>query len=88
MKRQIKIFTACCPVCEPVVQLVKETAGKDCEITLHNLSVQCESKICVSKMKGYNITFLPAVAVNGKLLACCHNKNISVDELKNVGIGL
>ena len=88
MKRQIEIFTAGCPVCEPVVQLVKETAGKDCEITLHNLSEQCESKICISKMNGYNITSLPTVAVNGKLLACCQNKNISVDELKNVGIGL
>tara|TARA_R110000764_G_scaffold208988_1_gene294634 strand:+ start:321 stop:587 length:267 start_codon:yes stop_codon:yes gene_type:complete len=88
MKRQIEIFTAGCPVCEPVVQLVKETAGKDCEITLHNLSEQCESKICVSKMKEYNITSLPAVAVNGRLLACYQNKNISGDELKNVAIGL
>ena len=88
MIRQIEIFTAGCPVCEPVVQLVKETAGKDCEITLHNLSEQCDSKVCIDKMKGYNITSLPAVAVNGTLLACCQNKNISVDELKNVGIGL
>lgn len=53
MKRKIEIFTAGCPVCEPVVQLVKEAAGKDCEITLYNLSEQSESKICISKMKEY-----------------------------------
>ncbi|HBC05739.1 MAG TPA: glutaredoxin [Aequorivita sp.] len=87
MKRQIEIFTAGCPVCEPVVQLVKETAGKDCEITLHNLSEQCESKICISKMKEYGVKRVPAIAVNGKLLDCCTNIAITKDYLTNAGIG-
>lgn len=55
MKRKIEIFTAGYPECEPVVQLVKETAGKNCEITLYNLSEQSESKICISKMKEYGV---------------------------------
>ena len=50
MKREVEIFTAGCPVCEPVVQLVKDTVGEDCEITIHNLVEQCESKICITKM--------------------------------------
>ncbi|ARV12346.1 glutaredoxin [Gilvibacter sp. SZ-19] len=87
MKRQIEIFTAGCTVCEPVVHLVKETAGKDCEITLHNLSEQCESKICVSKMKEYGVKRVPAIAVNGKLLDCCTNIQITKDDLTNAGIG-
>ncbi|WP_445736746.1 thioredoxin family protein [Mariniflexile sp.] len=87
MKRQIEIFTAGCPVCEPVVQLVKETAGNDCEITLHNLSEQCESKICVSKMNEYGVNRLPAIAVNGKLLDCCKNVEITKDALVHAGIG-
>jgi len=87
MKRQIEIFTAGCPVCEPVVQLVKETAGKDSEITLHNLSEQCESKICVSKMEEYGVKRVPAIAVNGKLLDCCKNIEITKDDLVNAGIG-
>jgi len=48
MKREIEIFTAGCPVCEPGVKLVKDTADNDCEITIHNLAEQCESKICIS----------------------------------------
>jgi hypothetical protein len=48
MKREVEIFTAGCPVCEPIVQLIKDTAGKDCNITIHNLVEQCESKICVT----------------------------------------
>lgn len=87
MKQQIEIFTAGCPVCELVVQLVKETAGTDCEITLHNLSEQCESKICVTKMKAYGIKRLPSIAVNGKLLNCCTNIEITKLDLVNEGIG-
>jgi len=87
MKRQIEIFTAGCQVCEPVVQLVKETAGKDCEIILHNLSEQYESKIRVSKMKEYGVKRVPAIAVNGKLLKCCTNIEITKDDLTNAGIG-
>jgi len=87
MRREIEIFTAGCPVCEPVVQLVKDTAGKDCNITIHNLVDQCESKICVTKMNEYGVKRLPAVAVNGKLLSCCTNIEITKDDLVNAGIG-
>jgi thioredoxin family protein len=87
MKRQIEIFTAGCPVCEPVVQLVKETADKNCEIIIHNLSEQCESKICVSKMELYGVKRLPAIAVDGKLLNCCENVAITKSDLVNAGIG-
>jgi len=87
MKREIEIFTAGCPVCEPVVQLVKETAGSDCDITIHNLSEQCESKICVTRMEAYGVKRLPAVAIDGKLLSCCTNIEITKDDLVNAGIG-
>ena len=36
-KRQVEVFTAGCPVCEPAVQLVKELACPDCEVTVHEL---------------------------------------------------
>ena len=36
-KRQVEVFTAGCPVCEPVVQLVQEMACPDCEVTIHDL---------------------------------------------------
>ena len=53
MKRQIEIFTAGCPVCEPVVQLVKETAGKDCSrvpaIAVNGKLLNCCTKIEITK---------------------------------------
>ncbi len=87
MKKQIEIFTAGCLVCEPVVQLVKDTACNNCEITIHNLSDQCESKICVSKMEQYQIKRMPAIVVDGVLLGCCKNIEITKEDLQNASIG-
>ena len=87
MKRQIEVFVAGCPVCEPVVKTVKEMACDSCEVTIYNLVDQCDDKVCVDKMKKYNINSLPAVAVNGKLLSCCQNRGVSKEELAAAGIG-
>lgn len=87
MKRQIEVFTAGCPVCEPTVKTVKEMACDSCDVTVYDLVKQCDDKVCVDKMKEYNITSLPAVAVNGKLLACCQNRGVSKEELAAAGIG-
>jgi len=83
MKKQVEIFTAGCPVCEPVVQLVKDTAGAHCDITIHNLSEDCNDAI----YKKYAIKRLPAVAVDGKLLECCKNIAITKEDLIGAGIG-
>jgi len=86
-KRQIEIFTAGCPVCEPVITLVKKTACENCEITIHNLSEQNENTEGIIKMKEYGVKKLPAIAVNGKLIDCCKNIEITKDNLVNAGIG-
>lgn len=87
MKRQIEVFTAGCPVCEPVVQMVKEMACDSCKVTIYNTAEQCDSKVCVDKIKQYNITSLPAVAVEGKLLNCFKDRGVSKEELIAAGIG-
>lgn len=82
MKRQIEIFKAGCPVCEPIVQIVKDTAGITYDITFHNLSESCDGDIC----KKYNVKRIPAVALDGKLLDRCTNIEITKDDLTNAGI--
>lgn len=86
-KRKIEVFTAGCPVCQPVVEMVKGTVCSDCELIVYNLAEPCESKECIDKAKTYGIKTLPAVAVNGTLLSCCQNKGISEAELRSSGIG-
>jgi len=87
IKRKIELFTAGCTVCEPVVEMVKSMACSSCEVIIYNLAEPCDTKECLEKVKSYGIKALPAIAVNGELLRCCQNKAISVDELKNAGIG-
>jgi hypothetical protein len=43
--------------------------------------------VCQDKVKTYGIKRLPAIAVNGKLLSCCENKEITAEELVNAGVG-
>ena len=81
-KRQVEVFTAGCPVCEPVVQLVREMACPDCEVTIHDLR-----QSGVEKAAGYGITTVPAVVVDGNLASCCQNRGPNREELAAAGIG-
>lgn len=86
-KRRIELFTAGCTVCEPVVEMVKAMACSSCEVVIYNVAQPCDTKECLEKVKAYGIKALPAIAVDGKMLPCCENIGISVDELKKAGIG-
>lgn len=87
MKRQVEIFTANCPVCDPVVKMVKDLACDNCELTTYDMVKQCDDKSCVSKIKDYGIKKLPAIAVDGKLLDCCKGNAITTEKLIEAGIG-
>ena len=87
MKRQVEVFTAGCPVCDPVVNMVKELACENCDVKIYDLVKQCDDKTCLTKMEEYNIKKIPAVTVNGKLLSCCKNEGVSREALIEAGIG-
>jgi len=87
MKRQIEVFTANCPVCDPIVKMIEELAYSECEITTYNLVKQCDDKTCLTKMNEYGVQKIPAVAVNGKLLDCCNDATITKEKLMDAGIG-
>ncbi len=91
MNRKIEIFTAGCPVCDPVVKLVKETAsGPDGnfldKITVYNLAGSEANEAGLEKMRLYRINRLPSVVVDGKLLDCC-DRPVTREDLTGAGIG-
>ena len=93
-KRQVEVFTAGCPVCEPAVQLVKEMACPDCEITVHELGPAEGSAFtggsgstAADKAAQYGIKVVPAVVVDGQLAACCRASGPSREELAAACIG-
>lgn len=87
MKRQIEIFTAGCPLCDPVVKMVKELTCDQCDIQIYDLVKQCEDKTCLGKLEDYHVKKIPAVAVNGKLLSCREDQEITREELIRSGVG-
>ena len=80
--RQVEVFTAGCPLCDPAVQLVQEMACPDCEVTIYDLR---ESG--AEKAKGYGLTAVPAVVVDGQLAACCERSGPNREQLTAAGIG-
>ncbi len=86
MKRSVEVFIAACPLCDPIVKLVQETSCDNCQVTVYNLTRQCEDKMILDKIKAYEINHIPSIVVNGKLLSCCTNK-IRRSDLVNAGIG-
>ncbi len=81
--RKIELFTAGCPVCEPVVELVKSMACTQCEVLIYNLSEQKDNQDLADKFKAYNITSIPAVVINGKLFS----QAVTQETLATAGIG-
>ena len=81
-KRRVEVFTAGCPFCEPVVQLVRELACPDCEVTVYDVRETGADTAC-----GYGVTRVPTVVVEGAIAPCCPNGAINGEDFQAVGIG-
>ena len=82
-KRKVEVFTAGCPVCQGVVEMVNELACPNCDVTIYNLN----KNEGVDEAKVYGVTALPCVVVNGELLECCKRGPITTQDLKAANIG-
>lgn len=86
-KRKIEVFISGCPLCEPVVDLVKKATCSSCEVEIYDLNKGCSTNECRDRAKHYGITRVPAVVVNGKLLDCCKTGTVSQQALRAAGVG-
>ena len=82
-KRRVEVFTAGCPVCQGVVEIVNELACPNCDVTIYNLN----KNEGVDEAKAFGVTALPSIVVNGELLECCKRGPITKEDLKAAGIG-
>jgi glutaredoxin len=81
-KRRVEVFTAGCPFCEPVVQLVRELACPDCEVVVHDVR-----EAGAETARDYGVTRVPTVVVDGTIAACCQHGQVSPEQLQAAGIG-
>lgn len=87
MKRQIEIFTAGCPVCDPMIQIVKELACDNCEVNVYDITKLSDDKPFMFKVGEYGIKQIPSIAIDGVLLDCCKESVITKDRLLSAGVG-
>ncbi len=85
IKRTIEVFTAGCPCCEDAVKLVESIACPSCEVIVLDMRTDQAAQ---AKAKQYGVKRVPAVAVNGKLAACCQAGEVSADTLRALGVGV
>jgi len=82
-RRKIEIFSAGCPLCDSVVDQVRDKACPSCEITVLDMSA---SQVA-ARAKDLGVSSIPAVAVDGELVDCCRNRGVDLDVLAAAGLG-
>jgi glutaredoxin 3 len=76
--RKVEIYTAGCPVCTDVVELVRQIGCPSCEISV----LDTHDKDIATRAGSLGIHQVPAVVVNGNLI-----QGIDEQSLRAAGIG-
>lgn len=82
-QRNVEIFSAGCPICNEVVQMVREMACDACDVNVLNLN----DGAVAQRAADLGIRSVPAVAVDGELAACCTDRGVDSATLQAAGIG-
>lgn len=81
--RTVEIFSAGCPICDDVVQMVQDLACESCDVRVLHLNEDAMAQ----RAADLGIRSVPAVAVNGELPACCTGRGVDRAALQAAGIG-
>jgi glutaredoxin 3 len=83
-KRKIEVFSAGCSACDNTIALIRQIACSSCDIEVldtHNPAVAVRAK-------SYGVRTVPAVAVDGRLAACCAGSGPDEASLRAAGVGV
>lgn len=82
--RKVEVFSAGCPACTEVIELVESLACPSCAVSvldMHDGSV-------ASRAKELGIQRVPAVVIDGKLADCCASGGPDEGVLRAAGLGV
>lgn len=82
-KRKIEVFSAGCPACDETLNLVKGIACPSCEVTVLDM----KDPEVAERAKSLGVRSVPAVAIDGKLAACCAKGGPDEATLRAAGLG-
>jgi glutaredoxin len=82
-KRRVEIFSAGCKTCQRTIEQLREQIDPRHDIVVHDMNAD---KAAAEKADAFGIRTVPAVVVDGSLLACCKNKGPTLSELHAAGL--
>lgn len=82
-KRKIEVFSAGCPACQEVEELLNRMACPSCEVTVLDIY---EGPVA-SRAKRLDIRSVPAVLIDGTLTECCAGRGVDEGTLRAAGVG-
>ena len=83
IKRKVEIFSAGCPACSEVIEMVNRLACPSCDVIVHDMN---DDQIATGA-RNLGIRTVPAVLIDGKLAACCANRGPDETVLRAAGLG-
>lgn len=83
-RRRVEVFSAGCPACEPVVQLVKSTACPSCQVEVLDM----RDPGVAARAQQYGVKTVPAVVIDGQLASCCAGAGPELVTLRAAGLGV
>ena len=81
--RKVEVFSAGCPACDDVIDLINKVACPSCEITVLDMH---DSKVA-ARAKSLGVRSIPAVAIDGVLAGCCAGRGPDEAALRTAGLG-
>ena len=82
-KRNIEVFSAGCPACDDVINLINRIACPSCDIMVLNMH---DPKVA-ARAKSLGVRSVPAVAIDGALVGCCAGRGPDEATLRAAGLG-
>ena len=80
-KHRIEVFSAGCPLCHQVIDVVRRQAGSSSEIIVHNMT----DTRAFWRATALGVRSVPAVAIDGKLTSS--GRGVDIEELRDAGLG-
>lgn len=83
-RRRVEIFSAGCKTCQRTIEQLREEIDPRHEIVVHDMQ---KDDGVAERAEAFGIRTVPAVIVDGRLLACCKNTGPTLRELQAAGLG-
>lgn len=80
--RRVEIFSAGCPACARTVDELREAIDPRHQVVIRDMHEQETA----GEAETLGIRTVPAVVVDGSLLACCRNTGPTFEELQAAGL--